>query len=70
MRASQWCAIRTRSTAARWTTRWPRRSRARVVRLGFRSVRFNFRGVGASQGEWDEGRGEIDDALGRHLIPP
>jgi alpha/beta superfamily hydrolase len=25
-------------------------------------VRFNFRGVGASQGEWDDGRGEIDDA--------
>jgi len=26
-------------------------------------VRFNFRGVGASAGVWDEGRGEIDDAL-------
>jgi alpha/beta superfamily hydrolase len=26
-------------------------------------VRFNFRGVGASQGGWDEGRGEVDDAL-------
>jgi alpha/beta superfamily hydrolase len=26
-------------------------------------VRFNFRGVGDSQGAWDEGRGEIDDAL-------
>lgn len=33
------------------------------VQLGWRSVRFNFRGVGASQGAWDEGRGEIDDAL-------
>ncbi|MDH3209836.1 MAG: alpha/beta fold hydrolase [Burkholderiaceae bacterium] len=33
------------------------------VQLGYRSVRFNFRGVGASQGVWDEGRGEIDDAL-------
>jgi uncharacterized protein len=33
------------------------------VQLGHRVVRFNFRGVGASQGEWDEGRGEIDDAL-------
>ncbi|MEQ1803916.1 MAG: alpha/beta fold hydrolase [Burkholderiaceae bacterium] len=31
--------------------------------LGWRSVRFNFRGVGASQGAWDEGVGEIDDAL-------
>lgn len=34
-----------------------------AVALGWRSVRFNFRGVGASQGTWDEGRGEIDDAL-------
>lgn len=33
------------------------------VRLGARSVRFNFRGVGGSAGQWDDGRGEIDDAL-------
>jgi uncharacterized protein len=33
------------------------------VQLGWRAVRFNFRGVGASQGVWDEGRGETDDAL-------
>lgn len=33
------------------------------VQLGYRVVRFNFRGVGASAGAWDEGRGEIDDAL-------
>jgi uncharacterized protein len=33
------------------------------VQLGFRAVRFNFRGVGESQGAWDEGAGEIDDAL-------
>ena len=33
------------------------------VQLGFRAVRFNFRGVGQSQGAWDEGRGEVDDAL-------
>jgi uncharacterized protein len=33
------------------------------VALGFTSVRFNFRGVGTSQGHWDEGRGEVDDAL-------
>ena len=26
-------------------------------------MRFNFRGVGASEGAWDEGRGEVDDAL-------
>lgn len=34
-----------------------------LVQLGYRSVRFNFRGVGASAGAWDEGRGEVDDAL-------
>jgi hypothetical protein len=33
------------------------------LQLGYRAVRFNFRGVGASQGTWDEGRGEVDDAL-------
>lgn len=33
------------------------------VALGYTSLRFNFRGVGASQGEWDEGRGEVDDTL-------
>jgi alpha/beta superfamily hydrolase len=33
------------------------------LQLGYRSVRFNFRGVGGSAGVWDEGRGEVDDAL-------
>jgi uncharacterized protein len=33
------------------------------VALGHRAVRFNFRGVGASQGQWDNGRGEVDDAM-------
>jgi uncharacterized protein len=32
------------------------------VQCGWRAVRFNFRGVGASQGAWGEGPGEIDDA--------
>lgn len=34
-----------------------------LVQLGYTSVRFNFRGVGASQGHWDAGHGEVDDAL-------
>ncbi|MEL7448461.1 MAG: alpha/beta fold hydrolase [Pseudomonadota bacterium] len=33
------------------------------VTLGATAVRFNFRGVGASEGNYDEGRGELDDAL-------
>lgn len=33
------------------------------VQCGWRAVRFNFRGIGGSAGTWDEGRGEIDDAL-------
>jgi hypothetical protein len=32
------------------------------VQCGWRAVRFNFRGVGRSQGSWDHGRGEVDDA--------
>ena len=33
------------------------------LQLGCRAVRFNFRGVGGSAGHWDEGRGELADAL-------
>jgi uncharacterized protein len=33
------------------------------VQMGYRAVRFNFRGVGGSAGAWDHGLGEIDDAL-------
>jgi len=33
------------------------------LQWGYRAVRLNFRGVGASEGRWDEGRGEVDDAL-------
>lgn len=33
------------------------------VQAGWRSLRFNFRGVGATQGVHDEGRGETDDML-------
>lgn len=33
------------------------------AQCGWRAARFNFRGIGGSAGAWDEGRGEIDDAL-------
>ena len=33
------------------------------LQLGYRTVRFNFRGVAASEGAWDDGQGEIDDAM-------
>ena len=37
-------------------------ARASVL-AGWTAVRFNFRGVGRSGGEYDEGRGELDDLL-------
>ena len=33
------------------------------VQAGYLAVRFNFRGVGRSEGVYDEGRGELDDLL-------
>lgn len=33
------------------------------VRLGFATLRFNFRGTEGSEGSYDEGRGELEDAL-------
>ncbi|HUR39679.1 MAG TPA: alpha/beta fold hydrolase [Verrucomicrobiae bacterium] len=34
-----------------------------ALKAGFVAARFNFRGVGKSEGKHDEGRGESDDAL-------
>ena len=51
------CRAAPRTT--RSSPRWPRRSSA----LGYVAVRPNFRGVGASAGVHDEGRGETDDLL-------
>lgn len=33
------------------------------VTLGYRAVRFNFRGIGGSGGTWDDGVGEVEDVL-------
>jgi len=37
-----------------------------LVDLGYECWRPNFRGVGASEGRFDEGRGEVDDLLSVH----
>lgn len=34
-----------------------------MVQLGYTAVRFNFRGIGGSEGSWDHGQGEVQDAL-------
>ena len=41
------------------------------TQAGWTAVRFNFRGVGGSQGIYDEGRGEVDDMLAvvQHVAP-
>lgn len=41
------------------------------VQTGWTAVRFNFRGVGASAGSHDEGRGELEDFLAvvQHVAP-
>lgn len=41
------------------------------TQAGWTAVRFNFRGVGGSQGVYDEGRGEVEDMLAvvQHVAP-
>jgi alpha/beta superfamily hydrolase len=41
------------------------------VQAGWRAVRFNFRGVGASEGVYDHGNGELQDLLAvvQHMAP-
>jgi len=34
-----------------------------LTRAGHATLRLNYRGVGASQGEWEEGRHDVDDLL-------
>jgi uncharacterized protein len=42
------------------------------VQTGWTALRFNFRGIGQSEGRYDEGRGEAQDlrSLIAHLAPP
>lgn len=40
-----------------------RAARLFADRFGFAALRFNFRGVGASEGSYDDGRGETDDLV-------
>jgi uncharacterized protein len=41
-----------------------------LVELGYESWRPNFRGVGASEGSYDQGKGEVDDLFAVEKISP
>ena len=57
-------AIRIRSTAARWTTRWSQTLARAFVQLGWTARCASTSAASAArEGEWDEGHGEVDDAL-------
>ena len=49
--------------AARCTTTWSTPPSRRCTRASFATLRFNFRGVGQSEGEFDNGKGEAEDAV-------
>jgi alpha/beta superfamily hydrolase len=53
--------IRIRSSAARSTTKVAQTLARALAELGYVAWRPNFRGVGASEGHHDEGRGEVAD---------
>ena len=61
--ASRWSAIRIRSSAARWTTRSCRRWRAPSCSSAGAACASTSAASARREGTWDEGRGEVDDAL-------
>ena len=62
---SPWCAIRIPSTAGPCTTKWSSVSRAGCRSAGAVVLRFNYRGVNLSEGEYAHGEGELEDARAR-----
>ena len=66
--AWRWSRTRTRCSAATSTTRWRRRSRRLSSSSATSRCGPNFRGVGASAGEHDQGRGETEDLRARSSI--
>ena len=58
----RWCCIRTRCMAGTMNNKVVYTLYQTFVRRGFSTLRFNFRGVGRSQGSFDRGEGELADA--------
>ena len=61
--ASPLSVTRIRNTAERCTTKLRIRWRDRSCARNFAVLRFNFRGTEGSDGVYDNGVGELDDAL-------
>ena len=59
-----YCATPIPSTAAICITMWSRLLQRSLAREGFSTLRFNFRGVGGSRGEYGEGAAEVKDVRG------